>query len=129
MKKILLFIALVALLASSLIDSMSSIQGTHSIKDNVSCESCHQDVVKEFQQSISPYPIHQSIYTCKECHSSTTVHAAQIKTCTSCHPIDHHQIKYPNCSTCHQPHGGQITHEKNQCMTCHGIDSLPPIKI
>lgn len=125
MKKILLLVALVALLASSLIDSMSSIQGTHSIKDNVTCESCHQDIVKEFQQTISPYPTHQSIYTCKECHSSTTVHAAQIKSCTNCHTPDLHIQSYPTCSTCHQSHGGQLpntTHGNgNGCKTCHII--------
>jgi len=122
--KILLIIALAALITATLIDSMAAPSKVHDIKNNVLCESCHQDIIIEFQQTIDPYPRH-STYTCKQCHSSSSAHAAQIKTCASCHQSDQHTQVYPTCSDCHQPHGGQlpnITHGNgNECKTCHII--------
>jgi len=123
--KILLVIALAALITSTLIDSMAAPSKAHDIKDNVICESCHQDIVTEFKQTIEPYPTHLSKYSCKTCHESTSVHSAKIKVCIDCHQPDKHTQTYTICSDCHQPHGGQlpgITHGNgNGCKTCHNI--------
>jgi len=126
MKQYLLIIALLALGVSSLIDSMAITSGAHNIKEEVSCEKCHQDIFIEFKQTIKPYQTHLFKYNdCSGCHSSSSVHAAQIKTCISCHQPDLHIQTYPTCSDCHQPHGGQlsnITHGNgNNCKTCHII--------
>ena len=126
MKQYLLIIALLTIGISSLIDSVAITSGVHNIEEEVSCEKCHQDIVIEFKQTIQPYQTHLSIYSdCRGCHSLSSVHAAQIKTCTSCHQPDLHIQTYPTCSDCHQPHGGQlsnITHGNgNACITCHVI--------
>jgi len=77
--KILLVIALAALITSALIDSMAAPSKVHDIKDNVLCESCHQDIVTEFQQTIDPYPRH-STYTCLTFITITMCYVGKLST-------------------------------------------------
>lgn len=127
MKKYLLFIAVLAILISSILDVLSvSSTGEHNIRQQIICESCHENIVSEFAQTISPYKDHLSEYNgCTGCHTTDGVHSAKIRKCTDCHQADTHIQKYDNCNECHQPHGGQITGIRHgngyTCLNCHNI--------